>query len=66
MFPGIDTLVLPVKDGRSLYNYLLLLCTFMRIFIFDRDIALPKVGGKWSAVIDRIVGWKCTENQGLV
>lgn len=66
MFPGINMLFLPVKDGRSLYNYLLLLRTFMQIFIFDCNIAFPKVGGKWSAVTDRIVGWKCTEVKSRV
>ena len=66
MFPRIDTLFPPVKDGRSSYNYLLLLCTSMWIFIFHISIALPKVGGKQSTVIDRIVGWKCTKVKSRV
>ena len=38
----------------------------MWLFIFDFNIALPKVGEKWSTVIDRIVGWKCTEVKSRV
>lgn len=38
----------------------------MWMFIFDFHIAFHKVGGKWSTVTDRIVGWKCTEGKPRV